>query len=110
MEMNIGGYEALANLNSAQRFVVGSRRNTVVDAGIPVGELGRFKYARFELQNERISKECALRLQALGVECLTEGREYEAYGIVIDDEVIRQLMLRDPEIFAVEDEEPPAGK
>lgn len=114
MEMNIIGYDAQAHSVGTQAYLLAQRRTLLVDAGVVrpkrQGALERYKYARFELQHERLSKECSARLQALGVECLMDGRDFEAYGIVIDDDVVRELMLRDPEIFSVEDEEPPAGK
>lgn len=111
MHTEIRSYDAQAFSNGAVTYSVGPRRSDRPRAK-PVlrSPFARYKYARFELAHEKLSKEGEARLQALGVECLMEGRGYEAYGIVIDDDVVRELLRRDPEIAAVEDEEPPAGK
>lgn len=111
MELNSYGYDAQAYSNGMEGYLLSTQRSrsVVVECAKPP-TLERYKYARFELQGETLSSSCAARLRALGVECLMEGRAFEAYGIVIDDAIVRSLLLRDPEIFAIEDEEPPAGK
>ena len=111
MELNSCGYDAQAYSNGMEGYILSQQRaRAVAIERTKPRTLDRYKYARFELQNEELSSECAARMRALGVECLMEGRAFEAYGIVIDDDVVRTLLLRDPEIFAIDDEEPPSGK
>ncbi len=109
--MELNSYDAQAYSNGMDGYLLTQRRAraVAVECAKPA-PLDRYKYARFELQNEKLSSECAARMQALGVECLMEGRAFEAYGIVIDDAVVRTSLLRDPEIFSIDDEEPPSGK
>lgn len=111
MELNSFGYDAQAYSKGMEGYELSQQRARGAAIGCAKPDaLDRYKYARFELQHEQLSAECEARMRALGVECLMEGRAFEAYGIVIDDAVVRTLLLRDPEIFAIDDEEPPAGK
>lgn len=113
MHTEIRSYDAQAFSGGAQAYSLGQRwapRKGSEPGRVLRSPFQRYKYARFELEHEKLSKEGEARLQALGVECLMEGRGFEAYGIVIDDDIVRELLRRDPEIASVEDEEPPAGK
>lgn len=61
------------------------------------------------LLSERLTRELADRLEFKGVECVTDGGPYKAYGIVRVTRRLIDEVEHDPNVESVEFSEPPAG-
>lgn len=69
-----------------------------------------FIYLRFVLPTTTLPSYVRSRLERLGVECLDEGAEHEAFGVVQNDDSILFQISEIPDILCVEMGDPPSGK
>lgn len=72
-------------------------------------EAQHYSYLRFTLRTPHLCDACKNQLEALGVECLDEGADFEAYGIVADEQNSDKLRVV-PDVVRVETSAPPCSK
>ena len=81
----------------------------------------RYVYLRLHLTTEELTRGCRERLEAYGIECLSNGRAFEAYGIAgvtlppLENlehvlEATIDAIRSDPDIVWCTREEPPCSK
>ncbi len=69
-----------------------------------------FTYIRLHLASRALDTQARQVLEMLGVECLDDGGEYEAYGIVDANRSVLDLIKKLPGIDCIDLESPPSGK
>jgi hypothetical protein len=68
------------------------------------------KYIRIHLDSPSLELHVRRTLELFGVECLDDGAEFEAYGIVDATQSVLELIKRLPGVQQIEFEGPPSGK
>jgi hypothetical protein len=74
------------------------------------GESEPMVYYCFHLMTKDLSVSCETKLRELGVECLSDGASYEAFGIAPDSDELLAELEEIEEIRAVEKREPESTK
>lgn len=72
--------------------------------------LEKLCYIRLHLVHDSLTSEGRRRLEHVGVECLSDGSEFEAYGVIPERPELIERITLDPEIVICTLEEPPSGK
>jgi hypothetical protein len=66
-------------------------------------------YVKLNLRSRVLNGEARSLLESVGVECLDQGGDFEAYGIVPSEKIILNLLSHMPGIRSAEIAEPPVG-
>lgn len=68
------------------------------------------RYFRIQLRRKLLSEAGRARLERIGLECLSDGGCYEAYGVLKLDEHLILRIMQDQEVLTLECAEPPCCK
>lgn len=69
----------------------------------------QYTYLCFHLCTQHLDEDSRVRLEQLGIECVQEGGQYRAYGIIRNDNELMRLAANDPAIERVALGAPPSG-
>ena len=68
-----------------------------------------YVYVKLQLRSQILDQKSRSLLESIGVECLDQGGNYEAYGVVSSDTTMLDLISRLPCIMRAGLEAPPVG-
>ncbi len=77
---------------------------------LKANEKSSFVYVKFGLKTYSLTKENRRKLEGIGVECLTDGAPYEAYGVVVKNKQLLFALERMANVISITEEEPSCTK
>ena len=72
-------------------------------------DINEYVYVKLQLITEELDDASRTILEEAGVECLDQGGEYEAYGVVLSNKATLEILNHLPCIKIAALEAPPAG-